>query len=228
MRFHKNKKETAMSEKYGISTSEVSKSVRQMIKNKYHLSSANYNTLYFYDVNKIPVISLSEYHKDEAQGKEEYSLDITNIPEAIQVKINQSAYTEILLLLARYKEIIDSKKPALQKASIEEIRNFYNDNKNFGDIEVVELLIKYLIEHNNPIGVVNRTYYFFDKSKQSGDDKPEGLWHLNHENKLVKYDVLPKQQWFFVGENGARSFSVLNKQSQRIFDAVEKAYAKQK
>jgi len=217
-----------MSEKYGISTKEVNQSVRQMIKDKYHLSSVNYNTLYFYDVNKTPVISLSEYHKGDEKDKEEYSLDILNIPDAIQVKIGQTFYNEILLLIARYKEIIGDNKSSLKKANIKEIRNFYNANKHLGDIEVIELLIKYLIEHNNPTGVINRAYYFFDKSKQSGKGEPSGLWHLNHENKLVKYDVSPKQQWFFVGESGARSFSVMDKKSQRIFDAVEKAYKRQK
>ncbi|MBR5903966.1 MAG: hypothetical protein IKZ49_00340 [Alphaproteobacteria bacterium] len=217
-----------MSEKYGISTSEVNQAVRQMIKDKYYLSSANYNSLYFYDVNKIPVISLSEYHKNNEINKEEYSLDILNIPEAMQIKIGQGFYNEALTLIGKYKEIIDGKKSALEKVSIKEIKKFYDDNKHLGEIDVVILLIKYLIEHKCPINIINRSYYFFDKTKQSGDDKPEGLWHLNHENKLVKYDASAGQKWFFVGESGARSFSDLDKKSQRIFDAVEKARKRQK
>lgn len=215
-----------MSDNYGMPANEVGKTVRQMIKDKYVLSSANYNSLYLYAQDKVPVVALSEYHYDAMPDKDEYFLSLSNIPETPKLNINKDFYGDVILSIARRG---GNPKPLSGKFGIDEVRKFYEDNKHLGEKEVAALVVKYLIDHNCPTDVINRTFYFFDKTKRSEKVyAPDLLGQLNHENRLVKYDSSHKQQWFFVGESGALSFSPLNSKAQKLFNAVEKAYAKQK
>jgi len=211
---------------FGMPVVEVGKSVRQMIKQKYILSSANYNSLYLYAEDEVPVVTLSEYHYDDASDKDEYFLSISNIPETPKLNISRDFYGDVILAIARRG---GNPKPLSDKFNIDEVRKFYEDNKHLGEKEAAALLIKYLIDHNCPTDIINRTFYFFDTEKRSIKTYAHDLLgQLNHENRLVRYDTSHKQQWFFVGKNGARSFSPLNSKAQKIFNAVEKAYAKQK
>jgi len=182
--------------------------------------------LYLYSEDKVPVVTLSEYHYDDSPEKDEYFLSISNISETPKLNIDKDFYGDVILSIARR---IENPKTLSSKFDIEEIRNFYKNNKHLGEKEVAALLVKYLIDHKCPTDVINRTFYFFDTEHRSKKTYANDLMgQLKHENRLVKYDSSHKQQWFFVGKSGARSFSPLNTKAQKIFNAVEKAYAKQK
>ena len=211
-----------MSEQYGITVDQASKIVRQMIKDKYKLSSANYNSLYLYTSDGVRVASVSEYRDDNK--KYEYLIELLNVSDIRSLKINQTFYSEIILALARREEGAFNGK--IKKVNMADFQKYYEDNKYLGADVIIDT-VKYLIENNCTTDCLNRSYYFFDKNVDNPAKNHAGIWELNHENKLVKYDMSKGQQWFLVSSFGSCSFSPLKKQSQQMFGAVKIALKKQ-
>lgn len=212
-----------MSKQYGITANQAAKVVRQMIKDKYKLSSADYNSVYLYTNDGVRVASVSEYRS--ADNKYEYSVGLSNVSGVQSLKINETIYSEIILILARCGEGAFNNKT--KKVNLSDFQKYYEKNKYLG-ADVVIKAVTYLIENNCVTDYLNRSYYFFDKNRNNISKKPAGVWELNHENKLVKYDTSKGQQWFLVSNFGSRSFSPLVKQSQQMFNAVKIALQNQK
>ncbi len=211
---------------YGITVTQASQIVRQMIKSKYRLSSANYNSVYFYTDDKVCVAAVSEHHDDNKKS-DSYSGELLHINSMQDFKVSKDLYDEIILALAHQKEGAFGGAQQTKKITFEDFKQYYESKRHLGNDAFVQCVV-YLIENNCQLNFVNRSYYFFDNNANHPDKEHPGIWELNHENKLVKYDTSKKQQWFLVSDFGSRSFSKLTKRSQGIFDVVKKAYEKQK
>ena len=218
--------ENVLSRPYGINVNQASQIVRQMVKEKYHLSSAHYNSMYFYTHDKVCVAAVSERHDDNNKS-DSYSGELLHIDSMRDFRVNKDLYGEIISALARRKEGGFGNGQQPKKITFADFKQYYESKSHLGDDAFVQSVV-YLIENNCPINFVNRSYYFFDKQPNHHDKEHPGVWEWNHENKLVKYDTSKKPQWFLTSDFGSRSFSKLTKRSQQMFDFVEKAYAKQK
>jgi hypothetical protein len=213
-----------LSRPYGINVNQASKIVRQMVKEKYHLSSAHYNSMYFYTHDKVCVAAVSERHDDNNKS-DSYSGELLHINSMLSFNISKDIYNDIILTLAHRQEGVCQSKP--EKITFADFKHYYESKQHLGGDGFIQSVL-YLIENNCPMNFVNRSYYFFDNNQNHPDKEHPGIWELNHENKLVKYDIANKPQWFLTSDFGSRSFSKLTKRSEQLFDFVEKAYAKQK
>lgn len=213
-----------LSRPYGITVNEASKIVRQMIKDKYQLSSAHYNSVYFYTFDNVCVASLSEHHDDNKKS-DSYSGGLLHINSMPSFNISKDIYNDIILTLAHRQEGICQSKP--EKITFADFKRYYESKQHLGGDGFIQSVL-YLIENNCPMNFVNRSYYFFDKDENHPDREHAGVWELNHENKLVKYDTSKKQQWFLTSDFGSRSFSKWTKRSEELFRFVERQYKRQK
>ena len=212
-----------MSKNFGLSVQEVRSAIKQMLKDKYFLSSVCYNSLYFYTHDKVPVAVLSEYTDFDKKANTESFLKVSNIPDISAVNIHPDFYKDLCVTLGGYFYDLQNNVKPQKNVNISDAINFFEQKKHFGEQEAVVFLLKYLIENKCPINIINRTYYLFNATKK----KPNPIL-ANEKNKLVMYDTANGQQWFFMGDAGTRTFSALNNTAQKIFDNVDKAYQKQR
>ena len=215
-----------LSRPYGITVNEASKIVRQMIKSKYKLSSAHYNSVYFYTLDNVCVASLSEHHDDNKKS-DSYSGGLLHINSMTSFNISKDIYNDIILTLARRKEGGFGNGQQPKKITFADFKHYYESKQHLGGDGFIQSVL-YLIENNCPMNFVNRSYYFFDNNQNHPDREHAGVWEFNHENKLVKYDTSKKQQWFLTSDFGSRSFSKWTKRSEQLFSFVERQYKRQK
>lgn len=215
-------KQKVLSIPYGISENKACQIVKQMIQSGYKLSSAYYDSVYLCTCDNVCVASISKHH-DDSKNTDSYSGGLLYTSSTPVFNISKKFYDKIISTLSRKKK----KNQQTKKITFADFKQYYESKQSAGDDAFVQSVL-YLIENNCQMNFVNRLYYFFDKNPNHPDKQHAGVWELNHENKLVKYDMSKQKQWFLTSDFGSRSFSESTKRSEQLFNLVEREYQRQR